>query len=100
MEIVSCVFKGIFVLCCVCDLQKKKVRKAPFFGWAAQHIGIFLSRRGDDLEKLAFFTKIWTQYVCQSFILFYPEGTVLWEQSIAASNRFADKQGLPRYKYG
>ena len=83
-------------------VSRKLLRLVPVIGWCFCWIAVFLERSWDiDKSVLIDMIKILSSTTVEprSLFLFFPEGTDLWEKSIASSNKYADKNGLTHYKY-
>lgn len=80
---------------------KSTLKHVPGFGWAMQVAAfVFIARRWEQDEQhitrhLDYFTAIDQRLQ----LLFFPEGTDLTANTKARSDKFAEKNGLPKYEH-
>ena len=83
-------------------VSRMLLKYIPVIGWAFNWCGILLHRDWEiDKDILLPMVKVLGSPLIQPrfILLFFSEGTDLWQKAIAASNRYADKYNLQRYKY-
>ncbi|XP_059143317.1 lysocardiolipin acyltransferase 1-like [Physella acuta] len=80
---------------------KASLKKFPGAGWAMQCAGfLFLNRKWDeDKDHISNGIHYFSQVHSKPQFLLFPEGTDMCPNAIGRSNKFADKEGLPRYEY-
>ncbi|VVC25989.1 Acyltransferase, C-terminal domain,Phospholipid/glycerol acyltransferase [Cinara cedri] len=82
-------------------ILKSAIRHVPFAGWVMQLCGfLYIQRRWDhDQTSMKKQLKYFSDLNDTHQILLFPEGTDLSPNNIARSNKYADKNNLPNYKY-
>ena len=76
------------------------MKNVPFIGWFLQlNCHIFLNR---DFEKdkphIAQMIEYYQEYNEELNLVLYPEGTVMWPDTLEKSNLFAEKNNLPKFE--
>lgn len=80
---------------------KSAIRHVPFAGWVMQLSGfLYIQRRWEhDQSSMEKQMKYFSDVNDTHQILLFPEGTDLSPNNIVRSNKYADKNNLPNYKY-
>ncbi|CAH1724168.1 unnamed protein product [Aphis gossypii] len=80
---------------------KSAIRHVPFAGWVMQLSGfLYIHRRWDhDQSSMEKQLKYFRDVNDTHQILLFPEGTDLSPNNIIRSNKYAEKNNLPSYKY-
>lgn len=80
---------------------KQPLKWVPGFGWALQSAGFMFLRRNweSDQDTIGLILDYYENVESPLSTLIFPEGTCLDSEGIEKSNRYADKNNKPRYKY-
>ncbi|KAJ1991483.1 hypothetical protein GGI25_003466 [Coemansia spiralis] len=79
-------------------ILKAELKKVPIFGWGMQFLDfIFLKRKWSEDEKIfAAHTQRIINHDDPTWLLIFPEGTVICNKRTAISDKYAEKMGLRR----
>jgi len=79
---------------------KAPLRNVPFIGWFLQlNCHIFLNRNFEaDKGHISKMLKFFQDFNDELTLVLYPEGTVLWPDTKAKSDAFAEQNNLPKFE--